>query len=245
MAVIVCEQVSKRFRIPHVRAYTLKQAFLRRVRRQTSYEELWALREVSFAVEEGEILGLVGPNGSGKSTLLAILTKVIRPTEGRATVRGQVCALLQLGAGFNPELTGRENVFLNAGLLGMSRKETQGKYESIVGFAELGEFMDAPLKTYSSGMRVRLAFAVAVHVDPDVYLLDEVMAVGDAHFAQKSNAKLAELRASGRTIVVASHDLGAVAQMCRRALWLERGRVAALGPAAEVTQAYQRAALGQ
>ncbi len=244
MAIITCDDITKRFRLPHVRVYTLKQAFIRRMRRQTTYDELWALRGISFSLREGEILGVVGANGSGKSTLLAILARVIRPTSGKATVSGRVCALLELGAGFNTELTGRENVFLNGALLGMRRREIQARYDSIVQFAELAEFMDAPLKTYSSGMKVRLAFAVAVHVDPDVYLLDEVLAVGDAHFARKSNAKLNELRRSGRTIVVASHDLPAMVEMCDTALWLDHGRAMALGPPAEVVQAYCQAALG-
>jgi lipopolysaccharide transport system ATP-binding protein len=244
MAIITCDDVSKRFRIPHVRVSTLKQAFIRRMRRQTTYDELWALSQVSFSLAQGEILGVVGANGSGKSTLLAILARVIRPTSGEATVSGRVCALLELGAGFNTELTGRENVFLNGALLGMRRKEIQARYDSIVDFAELAEFMDAPLKTYSSGMKVRLAFAVAVHVDPDVYLLDEVLAVGDAHFARKSNARLNELRRSGRTIVVASHDLNAMLEMCNRALWLDHGRMMAIGPPPEVVQGYTQAALG-
>lgn len=244
MTAVTCDNVSKRFRIPHVRVHTLKQAFIRRMRRQTTYDELWALREVSFALKEGEILGLVGANGSGKSTLLAILARVIRPTTGQATVSGRVCALLELGSGFNAELTGRENVFLNGTLLGMRRRDVRARYDSIVDFAELAEFMDAPLKTYSSGMKVRLAFAVGVHVDPDIYLLDEVLAVGDAHFARKSNQKLDELRRSGRTIVVASHDLRAMVEMCDRVLWLDHGQARGLGAPAEVVQAYAQAALG-
>jgi len=243
MKIIECAQISKRFRIPHVRVYTLKQAFIRHVRRQTTYDELWALREVSFTVEEGESLGGGGPNGAGKSTLLAILARVIRPTTGSARVNGRVCSLLGLGAGFNEELTGRENVYLNAALLGMARAEVHRNYDSIVAFAELGEFMDAPLKAYSSGMRVRLAFSVAVHADPQIYLLDEVLAVGDAHFSRKSAEKMAELRRSGRTTVLASHDLTAVCELCSRALWIERGQVIALGRAPEVVQAYTRAVM--
>lgn len=241
MAVIEVSNLSKRFRVPHVRVYSLKQAFVQRLRQSMTYEELWALRDVSFSLEPGAVVGLVGANGSGKSTLLSILAHVLRPTSGSVRVEGTICALLELGVGFNPELTGTENVYLNAALLGMPRRETAQRYESIVDFAEIRDFMDAPVKTYSSGMRVRLAFSVALHVDPDIYLLDEVLAVGDAHFAQKSGAKIEELSRSGKTIIVASHNLAAVESLCTSAIWLDHGRVMKAGDPRETVKVYQEA----
>ena len=198
-----------------------------------------ALTDVSFEVAPGETVGIVGPNGSGKSTLLKLLAGIVRPTEGEVEVRGRLAALLELGAGFHPELSGRENVEVAGLLLGLSRKEIAGRFDAIVRFAELEEFLDAPLRTYSSGMAVRLGFSIAAHSDPDVLLVDEVLAVGDEAFAHRSLEKFSEFEKAGKTILLVSHDLPLVAARCRRAIWLDAGRVAADGPAAETVARYR------
>jgi lipopolysaccharide transport system ATP-binding protein len=198
-----------------------------------------ALDGVSFTVAPGETLGVVGPNGSGKSTLLKLLAGILRPTRGSVEVRGRLAALLELGAGFHPEISGRENVEITGLLLGLSRAEIAGRFDAIVRFAGVEEFLDAPVKTYSSGMAVRLGFAIAAHSDPDVLLVDEVLAVGDEAFAHKALEKFSEFERAGKTLVVVSHDLALVAERCRRALWLEHGRLAADGPSAEVVARYR------
>ena len=198
-----------------------------------------ALTEVSFEVAPGEVVGIVGPNGSGKSTLLKLLAGIVRPTRGEVAVEGRLAALLELGAGFHPEISGRENIEINGLLLGLTRRQIAERFDSIVGFAELEEFLDAPLKTYSSGMAVRLGFSIAAHSDPDVLLVDEVLAVGDEAFAHRCLEKFAEFERAGKTILLVSHDLGLVADRCRRAIWLERGRLVADGPAAETVARYR------
>ncbi len=197
MSRIEVRDLWKQYRRPHQRVNTLKEALVAFFRGQTGYEEFWALRSVSFTVNPGEVVGVVGPNGSGKSTLLAILARVLVATRGSVQVEGRVCPMLELGTGFHPDLTGRENVFMNASLLGLSRKQTAQQYDAIVDFAELSEFMDAPVKTYSSGMVVRLGFSVAVHLDPDVLLIDEVLGVGDEHFQHKSFERLRQFKQVG------------------------------------------------
>ncbi len=205
-----------------------------------------ALVDVSFQVGRGEMLGVIGANGSGKSTLLRLLAGIHRPTSGEVLVEGRVAALLELGAGFHPEISGRENIEVNGLLLGLSRRQIASRFEEIVRFAELAEFLDAPLKTYSSGMAVRLGFSIAAHSDPDVLLVDEVLAVGDEAFAHRSLEKFAEFERAGKTILVVSHDLSLVAERCRRAVWLERGRLVADGPAAETVARYrERVAAGE
>jgi lipopolysaccharide transport system ATP-binding protein len=201
---------------------------------------IWALRDVSFAVEAGEVVGVIGRNGAGKSTLLKVLSRITRPTEGRVEVRGRVASLLEVGTGFHAELTGRENVFLNAAILGMRRGEIVRKFDDIVAFAEVGPFVDTPVKHYSSGMYLRLAFAVAAHLDPHVLLLDEVLAVGDAAFQKKCLGKMGEVARSGRTVLFVSHNLAAVRALCVRCVYLEQGRVRAAGPTEEVLDLYTR-----
>jgi lipopolysaccharide transport system ATP-binding protein len=186
-------------------------------------EEIWALRHVSFEVGAGEVLGVIGPNGAGKSTLLSILARITDPTEGRATIRGRVSSLLEVGTGFHPELSGRDNVFLNGAVLGMSRVETAQKFDEIVDFSGVGDFIDMPVKRYSSGMYVRLAFSVAAHLDPEVLLLDEVLAVGDQSFQQKCLHRIEEITSSGKTVLFVSHDVHSVARLCARALVIEGG----------------------
>jgi ABC-type polysaccharide/polyol phosphate transport system ATPase subunit len=198
-----------------------------------------ALTDVSFGVAAGETVGVVGANGSGKSTLLKLLAGVLRPTAGTIAVNGRLAALLELGAGFHPEISGRENVLINGLLLGLTKREIASRFGEIVRFAELEEFIDAPVKTYSSGMAVRLGFSVAVHCDPDVLLVDEVLAVGDEAFAHRSLEKFSEFERAGKTLLFVSHDLGLVVERCRRAIWLDRGRLAADGPAAETVALYR------
>ena len=198
-----------------------------------------ALTDVSFDVGAGETVGIVGANGSGKSTLLKLLAGVLRPTSGTVSVRGRLAALLELGAGFHPEISGRENVLINGLLLGLTRREIARRFDEIVSFAELEEFIDAPVKTYSSGMAVRLGFAIAAHSDPDVLLVDEVLAVGDEAFARRSLEKFSEFERAGKTLLFVSHDLGLVAERCRRALWIDQGRVAADGPSGETVALYR------
>jgi ABC-type polysaccharide/polyol phosphate transport system ATPase subunit len=202
-------------------------------------EAIPALTDVSFAIAAGETVGVVGPNGSGKSTLLKLLAGILRPTAGSVSVRGRLAALLELGAGFHPEISGRENIEINGLLLGLSRKEIARRFDEIVRFAELEEFLDAPVKTYSSGMAVRLGFSIAAHCDPDVLLVDEVLAVGDEAFSRRSLETFAEFERAGKTLLFVSHDLGLIAERCHRAIWLDRGRVAADGPAGETVTLYR------
>lgn len=204
-----------------------------------------ALVDVSFEMGQGEMVGIVGPNGSGKSTLLKLLSGIIRPTEGSIRVEGRLAALLELGAGFHPEISGRENIEINGLLLGLSRRQIVERFDDIVRFAELEEFLDAPLKTYSSGMAVRLGFSIAAHSDPDVLLVDEVLAVGDEAFSRRCLEKFAEFERAGKTILVVSHDLSLVAERCRRAIWLDRGRLLADGPAGETVALYRERVAAQ
>ena len=237
MSAIRAERVSKTYRLRRERQRTLKEVVLRQY---APAEHVEALRDVSFVVEPGEAFGVVGSNGSGKSTLLKLLAGTSKPTSGTLEVEGRVAALLELGAGFHPDFTGRENAYLNGSLLGLSRKQMDQALPAIEAFADIGRFFDAAVKTYSSGMYARLGFAVAVHLDPQVLLVDEVLAVGDEYFQHKCFAKIAEFRAGGRTIVLVSHDLGAVARLCDRAIWLDGGSVAVSGSVREVINAYQR-----
>jgi lipopolysaccharide transport system ATP-binding protein len=199
---------------------------------------IWALKDVSFEVKEGEVLGIIGRNGSGKSTLLKILSRITEPTAGRAEIRGRVGSLLEVGTGFHPDLTGRENVYLNGAVLGMNRREIARKFDEIVAFAEVERFLDTQVKHYSSGMQVRLAVAVAAHVDPEVLFLDEVLAVGDYAFRERCFARLREVRTSGKTALLVSHDMASVENLCSHALWLDGGQVQALGKPAEVVRKY-------
>jgi len=240
--VVRLEGISVRYTRPTERIETLKEYAIRRLKRGVRFDQFWALRGVSLELGQGESLGVIGPNGAGKTTMLKVIARVLRPTEGRVRVRGNVAPLLEFGAGFHPELTGRENIFLNGALLGFTRREMEAKYGRIVAFSEMAEFIDAPLRTYSSGMVARLGFAVASDVTPDVLLLDEVLAVGDESFRRKSAARMNEFKAQGATLILVTHSMQNVVDMCQRALWLDRGQVRALGPAPEVTAAYVQAA---
>ena len=201
-------------------------------------EELWALKDVSFEVKAGEVVGIIGRNGAGKSTLLKVLSRITEPSEGRVRLRGRVGSLLEVGTGFHPELTGRENIYLNGAILGMTHAEIRRKFDEIVAFAEVEKFLDTPVKRYSSGMYVRLAFAVAAHLEPEVLIVDEVLAVGDAQFQKKCLAKIGDVAGHGRTVLFVSHNTGAITSLCSSAIWLDRGLIQKSGPTRAVVGAY-------
>jgi lipopolysaccharide transport system ATP-binding protein len=234
---VVADHLGKTYRLHRERRRTLKEVVLRQY---GPADDVLALRDVSFTVDAGKAFGVIGSNGSGKSTLLKLLAGTSKPTTGSLQVHGRVSALLEIGAGFHPDFTGRENAYLNGSLLGLSRKRMTEVMPQIESFADIGRFFDAPVKTYSSGMYMRLGFAVAVHLEPDVLLVDEVLAVGDEYFQHKCFAKIEEFRKSERTILLVSHDLNAVARLCERALWLDNGTVAAIGPTRDVINEYHR-----
>jgi len=236
---ICLEDISVRYRVPHERYATLKEHTIRWLQRRVQYDDFWALRDVNVTLRRGEVVGIIGSNGAGKSTLLKVIGRVLRPTRGRVMICGRVAPLLEFGAGFHPELTGRENVFLNGAILGFSHAQMQAKFDQIVDFAELRDFIDAPLRTYSSGMIARLGFAVATDVEPDILIIDEVLSVGDAAFQQKSAERIQGFRATGATILLVSHNLASVEAMCDRAIWLDHGRVVAEGTAATVVHQYR------
>ncbi|MFM7494431.1 MAG: ABC transporter ATP-binding protein, partial [Acidimicrobiaceae bacterium] len=233
---ISVSSLSKNFRLYHERNRYIKAALLRG--RRAKYEEFWALKDVSFEVAHGATLGIIGSNGSGKTTMLKCLTGIYTPEKGSIKIDGKLAALLELGAGFHPELTGAENIFLNGSILGMSKRDVQNKFASIVEFAGLEKFIDTPVKNFSSGMVVRLGFSIASHVEPEILLIDEILSVGDQDFQRKSSEKIEEFRREGRTIVVVSHSLGLVQQLCKEVIWLDKGQIRQSGPAAEVIAAY-------
>ncbi|HET7743902.1 MAG TPA: polysaccharide ABC transporter ATP-binding protein [Gaiellaceae bacterium] len=249
---IEVERVSKKYRLGQFQgAYgTLRDtiaAGVHRIAHRESgphYEELWALRDVSFHLSEGGVLGVIGRNGAGKSTLLKILTRITTPTEGFATIRGRVGSLLEVGTGFHPELTGRQNVYLNGSVLGMKRREINRKFAEIVEFSGVEQFIDTPVKRYSSGMSVRLAFAVAAYLEPEVLLVDEVLAVGDAEFQRRCLGRMEDLSSSGRTVIFVSHQMQSVSQLCDRAIWLDKGRVVDDGGSSEIVARYLQSGFG-
>ncbi len=237
MPAIRVEQLSKSYRIYERPWHKLRETL--RPRARTQNHEFWALEDVSFELEPGHSLGIIGQNGSGKSTLLQILAGILRPTRGICVVNGKVSPLLELGSGFNPEFTGRENVFMNGAILGMDAPHMKERFEAVVRFAEIGGFMDQPVKTYSSGMYMRLAFAVAVNVDPDILLVDEALAVGDLIFQHRCMHRMKELRDAGKTIVLVTHDLDAITKFCDRGLLLDGGHILEDGPPDTVVQKYR------
>lgn len=241
MAAIVFDHVSKHFTLEHERDRSFQEwvvNLIRRLRQPREREDLWALRDVSFAVSPGETLGIIGENGSGKSTTLKLISRILEPTEGWIEIGGRVSALLELGAGFHPDLTGRENIYLNASILGFGRREIRQKVDEIIAFAELERFIDVPVKHYSSGMFMRLGFAIAIHVDPDILLTDEVLAVGDESFQRKCLDRISQLQKGGKTILFVSHSMDAIRNLCTRVLWLHQGQIQAIGDVERVVDAY-------
>jgi ABC-type polysaccharide/polyol phosphate transport system ATPase subunit len=233
---IVVDGVSKKFRMYKERNQSLKASLMRG--RRAKYDEFWALRDVGFEIPQGSTYGLIGENGSGKSTLLKCLARILVPDHGSVRVDGTLAALLELGSGFHPELTGRENVYLNGSILGLGKREIDAKFDGIVDFAGIEQFIDQPVKNYSSGMYVRLGFSVAINVDPDILLVDEVLAVGDAAFQAKCMEKFADFRAAGKTVVLVSHAMGTMRTMCDHVAWLDHGRLVGAGPAAALVDDY-------
>jgi ABC-type polysaccharide/polyol phosphate transport system ATPase subunit len=233
---VTVDGLSKRFRLYTERNQSLKATLLRGGR--TRYDEFWALKDVSFDVPEGSTFGLIGENGSGKSTLLKCLARILVPDAGSVHTRGKLAALLELGSGFHPELSGRENVYLNGSILGLSRSDLDARFDEIVDFSGIESFIDQPVKNYSSGMYVRLGFSIAINVDPDILLVDEVLAVGDAAFQRKCEERFADFRASGRTVVLVSHAMGSMRNLCDSVAWLEGGRLQGVGRSAELVDDY-------
>ncbi|WP_374007761.1 ABC transporter ATP-binding protein [Leifsonia sp. LS-T14] len=230
------DNVSKRFRLYKERNQSLKSAIMRG--RRSVHEDFWALRDINFDVPRGSTFGLIGSNGSGKSTLLKCLAKIYYPEKGTISHNGRLAALLEVGSGFHPELSGRENVYLNGSILGMSKKEVTAKFDEIVEFSGVEHFIDQPVKNYSSGMYVRLGFSVAINVNPDILVVDEVLAVGDAEFQEKCRQKFIELKAEGKTVILVSHSMAQVQEMCDQAAWLNQGDLVKVGDADEVIGAY-------
>jgi ABC-type polysaccharide/polyol phosphate transport system ATPase subunit len=237
---IVFESVGVRYRAPSEHIRSIKEYTIRWLQGKIQHKDFWALREVSFIIQPGETWGLIGHNGAGKSTLLKLIARVLRPSSGRVVVRGNVAPLLEFGAGFHPELTGRENIFLNGATLGYSRKEMEGKFQRIVDFAELWEFIDAPIRNYSSGMVARLGFAVATDITPEILLIDEVLSVGDEAFQHKSMGRMNEFRERGATMVLVSHNMATIEDRCHKAAWLDHGRLLAIGDPKEVIAEYRK-----
>jgi lipopolysaccharide transport system ATP-binding protein len=238
MSAIIVGNISKRFRIPHEKKTTVFQNIVGLIKRQFSYEEFWALKDVSFEVNKGEALGIIGRNGSGKSTLLKILAKVLYPDSGSVSLNGKVASFLELGVGFQPELTAKENVYIYSSILGLSRKQVDRIYEEILDFAELKKFENMKLKNFSSGMYMRLAFSTAIHANPDTMLIDEVFAVGDEAFQKKCRDKMNQFKAEGKTMVFVSHALNTVKELCQRTILLNEGRIVTMGDTEKVINDY-------
>lgn len=251
---VLAEDLAVAFLIRYHRTeVTLRETFVRLLDRLSRNgdrdgrwsQRFWALRGISFAAYPGEVVGIVGPNGSGKTTLLKALAGILGADRGRVEVRGKVGCLMSFGVGFKPNLSGRENVFVNGSILGLSQREVAERLDKIIEFSELGDFIDAPVRTYSSGMKGRLGFSIAVHIDPDVLLLDEVLTVGDAAFRAKAGSILDRFRADNKTVIIASHSMGLIEKRCTRAIWLDAGRIRMEGAPAEVAQAYLADSKGQ
>ncbi|MGE5249910.1 MAG: ABC transporter ATP-binding protein [Bacteroidota bacterium] len=237
--VIRLENITVCYRAPEERIGTFKEYAIRVLQRRVSFREFLALDHVNLSAQSGEILGLIGRNGAGKSTLLKVVSRVLAPTAGRVRIWGRVTPLLELGAGFHPELTGRENVLLNGTLLGHARRDIESSMDAILDFAEVGSFIDAPLRTYSSGMVARLGFAVATCWQPEILIVDEVLAVGDEAFQLKCQARMEHFRATGTTTILVTHNMNTVLSMCSRAAWLDHGRLRSVGPAGQVVEEYR------
>jgi ABC-type polysaccharide/polyol phosphate transport system ATPase subunit len=238
---IILDNVAVKYRVPTERIGTFKEFAIRTLQRRVSYKSFWALNDVNLEIQKGEVFGLVGNNGAGKSTMLKVISRVLRPTKGRVRAFGKIAPLLELGAGFHPELTGRENIYLNGSLLGYSKEEMDRVFDEIVDFSELGTFIEAPIRSYSSGMHARLGFSVATAHLPEILILDEILSVGDEAFQHKCNDRMKRFRENGATIIMVSHGLSMVEEMCSRVAWLDHGVIQKIGDPHEVISAYRGA----
>ena len=237
--IIRAKNISMRYLMTYDRIKSIKEYLVQLVKGKIKYEEFWALRNVSFEIKKGEVVGIIGHNGAGKSTLLKVISGILKPTDGELEVHGNIVPMLELGSGFDHDLTGRENVFLNGAILGYTEEYLKAKYDEIVAFSELGKFIDVPIRNYSSGMLMRLAFSIATVVQPEILIVDEILAVGDAAFQEKSKARMLELMSGGTTVLFVSHSLEQIREMCDRVIWLEHGNVKMIGPTKEICDAYQ------
>lgn len=240
MNIIEANHVTMTYRLTKSRVVSIKEYVVAMLTRKLQYEEFHALDDVSLYVEKGDVVGLIGKNGAGKSTMLKVISGILRPTGGSVTVRGGIVPMLELGSGFDYDLSGRENIYLNGAILGYDEAFLRGKYEEILAFSELQSFIDQPLRTYSSGMVMRLAFSIATVVEPEILIVDEILAVGDADFQEKSRQRMRELMSGGTTVLLVSHDIEQIRTLCNHAVWLEHGRVREIGPANIVCDAYSQ-----
>lgn len=241
---IRAKNISMRYLMTYDRIQSIKEYMVQLVKRKIRYEEFWALKDVSFEIEKGEVVGIIGHNGAGKSTLLKVISGILKPTSGELEVNGNIVPMLELGSGFDHDLTGRENIFLNGAILGYTEKYLKEKYDEIVEFSELGKFIDVPIRNYSSGMLMRLAFSIATVVQPEILIVDEILAVGDASFQEKSKARMLELMGGGTTVLFVSHSLDQIREMCDRVIWLEHGNVRMIGETETICNNYQTAGRG-
>lgn len=242
---ITVKNVSIRYLMIYDRVKSIKEYIVQKIKGKVKYEEFWALKNIDFQVEKGEVVGIIGHNGAGKSTLLKIISGILKPTEGSVSVQGVIVPMLELGSGFDQDLTGRENIFLNGAILGYSEEFLKQKYDEIVEFSELGKFIEIPLRNYSSGMIMRLAFSIATVVNPDILIVDEILAVGDADFQAKSKARMMELMGGGTTVLFVSHTLDQIREMCDKVLWIEHGQMQAFGETEEICNKYEQSCIGE
>lgn len=236
---IKVNNVSVRYKLYYDRISSIKEYIISIIKNKIQYEEFWALKNISFKIKKGEVYGILGRNGAGKSTLLKVISKILKPTTGSVHIDGSIAPLLELGSGFDFDLTGRENIYLNGAILGHSKKFLESKIDEIIEFSELGKFIDVPIRNYSSGMVVRLAFSIATIASPDVLIVDEILSVGDMHFQEKSRNRMLELINSGTTVLFVSHDTNQVREICNKAIWIENGEIKEIGNANDVCSQYE------
>ena len=239
MEVIKAEHISMRFRLSADRISSMKEYVVRLITGRLKFKEFLALQDISFSVQNGEVLGIIGHNGAGKSTLLKVISGILKPSEGSVTVHGNIVPMLELGSGFDYDMTGRENIFLNGAILGYSKKFLESKCQEIIDFSELGEFIEEPLRNYSSGMMMRLAFSIATVVEPEILIVDEILAVGDADFQTKSKQRMMELMSGGTTVLMVSHTMSQIRELCDKVLWIEHGQMQGFGETKELCDAYE------